>query len=178
MILYKKNYNISVFMPYSDRLDNLSFWYRQLWAESIGKNKMGITPVNALGTVDQHSQLQLYLDGPSDKFFTFIFEKQKKSKKNLDCTYGKDKNYHLLHNKSLNNLLICELKSTIETLKQKKKPLRVIELDEINEKVIGSLMMFLFIETIFSCYFINSDPFDQPAVEEGKILTKKLLENE
>ena len=60
-------------MPYSDRLDNLSLWYRQLWAESIGKNKMGITPVNALGTVDQHSQLQLYLDGPSDKFFTFIF---------------------------------------------------------------------------------------------------------
>ena len=70
------------------------------------------------------------------------------------------------------------MKATIETLKQKKKPLRVIELDEINEKVIGSLMMFLFIETIFSCYFINSDPFDQPAVEEGKILTKKLLENE
>jgi glucose-6-phosphate isomerase len=139
---------------------------------------MGVTPVNALGTVDQHSQVQLYLEGPSDKFFTFIFEKQKKSKKNLDCSYGKDKNYHLLHNKSLNNLLICELKSTIETLKQKKKPLRVIELDEINEKVIGSLMMFLFIETIFSCYFINSDPFDQPAVEEGKILTKKLLENE
>ena len=121
MILYKKNYNISVFMPYSDRLDNLSFWYRQLWAESIGKNKMGITPVNALGTVDQHSQAQLYLEGPSDKFFTFIFERQKKSKKNLDCSYGKDKNYHLLHNKSLNNLLICELKSTIETLKQKKK---------------------------------------------------------
>ena len=78
MNLYKKNYNISVFMPYSDRLDNLSFWYRQLWAESIGKNRMGITPVNALGTVDQHSQLQLYLDGPSDKFFTFIFEKKKK----------------------------------------------------------------------------------------------------
>jgi len=56
--------------------------------------------------------------------------------------------------------------------------LRVIELDEINEKAIGSLMMFLFLETIFSCYFINVDPFDQPAVEEGKILTKKFLENE
>ena len=120
MILYKKNYNISVFMPYSDRLNNLSFWYRQLWAESIGKNKMGITPMNALGTVDQHSQIQLYLDGPSDKFFTFIFEKQKKTKKNLDCSYGKEKNYHLLHNKSLTNLLICELKATIETLKKKK----------------------------------------------------------
>jgi len=178
MILYKKNYNISVFMPYSDRLDNLSFWYRQLWAESIGKNKMGITPVNALGTVDQHSQLQLYLDGPSDKFFTFIFEKQKKIKKKLDCSYGKEKNYRLLHNKSLDNLLIYELKATIETLKQKKKPLRVIQLDEINEKAIGSLMMFLFLETIFSCYFINVDPFNQPAVEEGKILTKKFLENE
>ena len=106
-------------MPYSDRLNNLSFWYRQLWAESIGKNKMGITPVNALGTVDQHSQLQLYLDGPSDKFFTFIFEKKKKKKK-LDCSYGKDKNYSLLHNRPLDDLLIFELKATIETLKQKK----------------------------------------------------------
>ncbi len=178
MILHKKNYNISVFMPYSDRLDNLSFWYRQLWAESIGKNKIGITPMNALGTVDQHSQLQLYLDGPSDKFFTFIFEKQKKSKKKLDCSYGKDKSYRLLHNKSFNNLLFFELKATIETLKQKKNPLRTIELDEINEKTVGSLMMFLFLETIFSCYFTNVDPFNQPAVEQGKILTKKFLENE
>ncbi len=178
MILYKKNYNISVFMPYSDRLNNLSFWYRQLWAESIGKNKMGITPVNALGTVDQHSQLQLYLDGPSDKFFTFISEKQKKPKQKLDCSYGKNKNYHLLHNRSLNELLKFELRATIETLKQKKYPLRVIELDEINEKAIGSLMMFLFLETIFSCYFFNLDPFNQPAVEKGKILTKNFLENE
>jgi len=178
MNLYKKNYNISVFMPYSDRLNNLSFWYRQLWAESIGKNKMGITPVNALGTVDQHSQLQLYLDGPSDKFFTFISEKQKKIKNKLDCRYGKNKIYPLIHNRSLNDLLKFELRATIETLKQKKYPLRLIELDEINEKAIGSLMMFLFLETIFSCYFMNVDPFDQPAVEEGKILTKQFLENE
>ena len=178
MNLYKKNYNISVFMPYSDRLDNLSFWYRQLWAESIGKNRMGITPVNALGTVDQHSQLQLYLDGPSDKFFTFIFEKKKKINKKLDCSYGKDKNFSLLHNRPFENLLIFELRATIETLKQKKAPLRVIELDEINENAIGSLIMFLFLETIFSCYFIDVDPFNQPAVEEGKILTKEFLENE
>ena len=178
MNLYKKNYNISVFMPYSDRLDNLSFWYRQLWAESIGKNRMGITPVNALGTVDQHSQLQLYLDGPSDKFFTFIFEKKKKFYKKLDCSYGKDKNFSLLHNRPFENLLIFELRATIETLKQKKAPLRVIELDKINENAIGSLIMFLFLETIFSCYFIDVDPFNQPAVEEGKILTKEFLENE
>jgi glucose-6-phosphate isomerase len=178
MNLYKKNYNISVFMPYSDRLDNLSFWYRQLWAESIGKNRMGITPVNALGTVDQHSQLQLYLDGPSDKFFTFIFEKKKKFNKKLDCSYGEDKNFSLLHNRPFENLLIFELRATIETLKQKKAPLRVIELDKINENAIGSLIMFLFLETIFSCYFIDVDPFNQPAVEEGKILTKEFLENE
>ena len=105
-------------------------------------------------------------------------KKKKKLKKNLDCSYGKDRNYRLLHNRSLDDLLIFELKATIETLKQKKKPLRVIELEEINEKVIGSLMMFLFLETIFSCYFINVDPFNQPSVEEGKVLTKKFLENE
>ena len=68
---------MSVFMPYIDRLKNFSLWYRQLWAESIGKNGFGLTPVNALGTVDQHSQLQLYLDGPKDKFFTIIGKKIK-----------------------------------------------------------------------------------------------------
>ena len=76
-----KGINISVIMPYIDNLNNFSFWYKQLWAESIGKKKMGITPVNSLGTVDQHSQLQLFLDGPRDKFFTIIGRKKINNKK-------------------------------------------------------------------------------------------------
>ena len=172
----KKGINISVIMPYIDNLNNFSFWYKQLWAESIGKKKMGITPVNSLGTVDQHSQLQLFLDGPRDKFFTIIGRKKNKQQKILDCRYGKNKKLDILHKKSLEILLRAELEATIETLVNKKLPLRFFELDLLNEECIGSLMMYFIIETIFCCYLIDVNPFDQPAVEEGKILTKKKLE--
>mgnify|MGYP001351087357 CR=1 FL=1 len=174
----KKNCNMSVFMPYIDRLKNFSLWYRQLWAESIGKNGFGLTPVNALGTVDQHSQLQLYLDGPKDKFFTIIGKKNKSKSLELDCRFAKSKKFHPLHGKTLEQLLMAEMKATIETIKNKKLPLRYIEVNEIAEMELGALVMFFFIETIFCCYLINVNPFNQPAVEEGKILTKKFLENE
>ena len=172
----KKGINISIIMPYIDNLNNFSFWYKQLWAESIGKKKMGITPVNSLGTVDQHSQLQLFLDGPRDKFFTIIGRKKNKQQKILDCRYGENKKLDILHKKSLEILLRAELEATIETLVNKKLPLRFFELDLLNEECIGSLMMYFIIETILCCYLINVNPFDQPAVEEGKILTKKKLE--
>ena len=164
-------------MPYIDRLNELALWYRQLWAESIGKEKKGITALNALGTVDQHSQLQLFLDGPNDKFFTFIGKKKNEDKHLLDCSYG-NKIFNSLHKKSLDQILFAEMKATIETLKKKKLPLRYIELNDVKEMELGALVMFLFIETIFCCYLIDVNPFDQPAVEEGKILTKKILENE
>ena len=176
ILLQKKGVNISVIMPYIDNLNNLSFWYKQLWAESIGKKKMGTTPVNSLGTVDQHSQLQLFLDGPRDKFYTIIGRKKKKRQSFLDCNYGKSKKIEILHKKSLEILLRAELDSTIETLEKKKLPMRFIELDLLNEECIGSLMMFFFIETILCCYLVNVNPFDQPAVEDGKVLTKKILQ--
>ena len=173
--LKKKGVNMSIVMPYHDLLNNLSFWYRQLWAESIGKKGKGITPVNALGTVDQHSQLQLYLDGPKDKFFTFIEKARDKSVRKLDCHYSKSKTFQDLHQKSLEELLNAEMNATIKTISNKKIPIRRITLESYNEKYIGSLMMFFFIETIFSCFLLEVNPFDQPAVEEGKKLTKRFL---
>ena len=173
--LKKKGVNMSIVMPYHDLLNNLSFWYRQLWAESIGKKGKGITPVNALGTVDQHSQLQLYLDGPKDKFFTFIEKARDKSVTKLDCHYSKSKTFQDLHQKSLEELLNAEMNATIKTISNKKIPIRRITLESYNEKYIGSLMMFFFIETIFSCFLLEVNPFDQPAVEEGKKLTKRFL---
>ena len=83
---------MSIIMPYSDSLQNLSFWYRQLWAESIGDGK-GLTPINSLGTVDQHSQLQLYLGGPRDKFFTIIGERKRKKVQKLIAAL-KEQNLH------------------------------------------------------------------------------------
>ena len=89
-----------------------------------------------------------------------------------------DEIFNSLHKKSLDQILFAEMKATIETLKKKKLPLRYIELNDVKEMELGALVMFLFIETIFCCYLIDVNPFDQPAVEEGKILTKKILENE
>ena len=173
--LHKKGVNMSIIMPYHDSLNNLSFWYRQLWAESIGKEGKGITPLNALGTVDQHSQLQLYLDGPKDKFFTFIGKTKDQRVTKLDCSYSKSKVFRDLHQKSLERLLNAEMNATIKTISNKKIPIRRITLESYNEKFIGSLMMFFFIETIFSCFLLQVNPFDQPAVEEGKKLTKRFL---
>jgi len=174
--LKKKGTNISVLMPYIECLENFTYWYRQLWSESIGKKNNGTTPVNALGTVDQHSQLQLYLDGPKDKFYSIIGKKSKKSKK-PNHLIGLNIEPKVLQNKTLEDLLYAEMNATIKAIKNKGLPLRFIEIEDTNEKTIGSLMMFFCIETIFACYLIDVNPFDQPAVEEVKILTKSLLKN-
>ncbi len=173
--LNKTGINMSVIMPYSDSLNNLSFWYRQLWAESNGKRKRGITPINALGTVDQHSQLQLYLDGPNDKFFTIIGKNPDKAAKKLSCIISEKEDYEPLHKKSLENLLDCEMRATIQTLKKHNLPLRVMIINPTEQKLIGSLMMFFFIETIFGCLLLDVNPFDQPAVEDSKRLTRLYL---
>ena len=177
--LLQKNININIFMPYIDKMQNFSYWLRQLWAESVGKNGKGSTLVNALGTVDQHSQLQLYLDGPKDKFFTIIYKKDSEKKSDiLKCEIGVEKIFNTLQNKSMKKLMAAEVFATIETIKRKKLPLTTISFNEINEDTIGSLLMYFFLETILFCYMLEVDPFDQPAVEEGKILTKEILINE
>ncbi|MBS91517.1 MAG: glucose-6-phosphate isomerase [Rickettsiales bacterium] len=176
--LVNRNYNISVMMPYVDCLNNFSLWYRQLWAESIGKEKKGTTPISALGTVDQHSQLQLFLDGPKDKFFTILGKKEDVSQQIMDCFFGQKKTFELLHNVTLDKVMTAEMQATITTLKNKNLPLRFIQLEDLSENSIGFLMMFFLIETIFCCYLINVNPFDQPAVEEGKKLTRDFLKND
>tara|TARA_E500000331_G_C17164484_1_gene673170 strand:- start:663 stop:1145 length:483 start_codon:yes stop_codon:yes gene_type:complete len=153
-------------------------WYRQLWGESIGKEGLGSTPINALGTVDQHSQLQLYLDGPKDKFITIINLKNKRKTFILDCSIEKNVFCDSLHKKTMNDLIEAEKEATFQTLKKKDIPLRVIELESKNEEVIGELLMHFFLETIYTCHLFGLDPFNQPAVEEGKKLAIKYLENE
>ena len=176
--LLKNNFNMNVLFTYLDSLQNFSLWFRQLWAESIGKNGYGSTPINAVGTVDQHSQLQLYLDGPKDKFFTIIgMEKPLKSNK-LNCHINKINLSESLHKKTLGDLLFAEMKATYQTIKNKNIPLRLIKLNKIDEETLGSLIMCFFIETIYTCYLLKINPFDQPAVEEGKKLAIKFLNNE
>lgn len=172
MSLYEKGFINNVMMPYVDNLENFNHWYRQLWAESLGKNNFGSIPVNSMGTVDQHSQLQLYLEGPKNKFFTFITLENHpqdlliKDLKNVETFFG---------NKKLSEIVKIEEATTIEVLNQKKLPIRIIEIDNLDEEILGGLMMQMFLETILTAYIKNIDPFDQPAVELRKDLAKKLL---
>ncbi len=165
----------NVIMTYSDGLSYFGKWYLQLWAESIGKQNKGITALHAVGTTDQHSQLQLYLDGPKDKFFTFIKGNYKNKGLKIDSETMKAESVHYLVNKTMGDLMHAEQDATTDTFKLNNFKYREIFLSEINEESMGSLMAESIIETIAACIYFEVDPFDQPAVEQGKILTKKYL---
>ncbi len=170
-----KNYLSNVMMTYSDGLNYFGKWYMQLWAESIGKKNRGVTALHAIGTTDQHSQLQLYLDGPKDKFFTFIKSNYQNKGLMIDPEIMKEESVNYLVNKSMGDLMHAEQNATIDTFKLNNFKFREILLDEINEQAIGALLVNSIKETIAACIYFQVDPFDQPAVEQGKILTKKYL---
>ena len=172
----KKGKHISVMMPYVDALQPFSFWYRQLWAESLGKSGHGTLPVNALGAVDQHSQLQLYLDGPKDKFFTVIVASMENKGTLLKDDFDKiDKNLSYLKGATMGDLMEAEQRATIDTLMNNQCPTRVMEIPDLTPDFMGMLMMHFMLETIYTAGLYGVDPFNQPAVEEGKILAKKYL---
>jgi glucose-6-phosphate isomerase len=166
----------TVLMPYCDRLGYFGFWYRQLWAESLGKGGNGTTPVRAMGTVDQHSQLQLYLGGPADKMFTvLILDTAGKGTPIVPAALGGDKSLSYLANRSLGDLLLAEADATAATLVKNGRPTRVMRIATLDERVMGALMMHYMLETMFAAHLLGVDAFDQPAVEEGKILTRQYL---
>ena len=169
------NYNSSIIMTYSDSLYFFGKWYLQLWSESLGKENKGITPIHSVGTTDQHSQLQLYLDGPKDKFFTFITSDHFGKGLKINNKFFDNTSADYLKNKSMGDLMFAEQKATIETFKRNKFKFRQIHLPLINELSIGKLLTLSIIETIATCTYMDVNPFNQPAVEQGKILTKEYL---
>lgn len=172
--IYNNGFSNNVIMPYHDVLRNFNEWYRQLWAESLGKNLLGSTPINSMGTVDQHSQLQLYLEGKADKFFTFINCQNRQS----DIRINNISSIATLYdNKLISQILEIEQNTTIDSIKQKNLPLRIFNIDNLDEYSLGGLMMIMIIETILIGYYHQINPFDQPAVEQRKIMAKKLLQN-
>jgi glucose-6-phosphate isomerase len=173
--LYEEGFTNNVIMPYVDDFKNFTDWYRQLWAESLGKNSFGSTPINSMGTVDQHSQLQLYLDGNRDKFFTFIISNNYKNDFKIKDLKGCPT---LFGNKNLSRILQIEYQTTIEVLKQKKLPIRIFEISSVSEKNIAKMMMQMFLETIIVADSKGINPFDQPAVELRKNLARAILKNE
>ena len=168
--------NASVLMPYLDRLEKFAMWYRQLWGESLGKEGHGTTPVRDLGPVDQHSQLQLYLGGPNDKVFTVLMGAVAGTGATItDKQSGGDPDLSYLVNRTMGDLTDAEQRATADTLAANGRPVRVMKLDRLDEATMGALMMHFMLETIISAHLMGINAFDQPAVEEGKVLARKLL---
>ena len=166
----------TVLMPYIDRLSIFSSWYCQLWAESLGKNGKGTTPISALGTVDQHSQLQLYLDGPNDKLFTLItMAHNDVSLFKVHADHYTHSSVTILQQKTMGQLLMAEQQATIDTLTRCHAVTRTMTLPYLNESVMGALMMHFVLETLATAHLMGVNAFDQPAVEDGKILTRQYL---
>lgn len=170
----KKGRVISVLMPYDERLDRFAFWYRQLWAESLGKDKRGTTPVNALGPVDQHSQLQLYLEGADDKFYTLITAPQNNTL-TADAQACNVPELNWLHNRKLGDLVAAHAEATYQALMNKGRPVRKIDMRAFDEEAIGHLLMDFMLETILAAHLLEVNAFDQPAVEQGKIIAKNIM---
>ncbi|RED48524.1 glucose-6-phosphate isomerase [Aestuariispira insulae] len=165
----------SVMLAYSDRLGSLARWYRQLWAESLGKEGHGTTPVYAMGPVDQHSQLQLWLDGPKDKIFTVLGGPVAKGSDPIDVDLASDPKLDFMVGRTMGDLMDASRRATAETLAKNGRPVRLITLDEISEVSMGALMMHFMLETILAANLLNVDPFDQPAVEQGKVLIRQYM---
>jgi glucose-6-phosphate isomerase len=165
----------TVLMPYVDRLSDFAKWFRQLWAESLGKGGNGTTPIKAMGPVDQHSQLQLYLDGPADKMFTIIQLDVAGKGQRVDPALADDPALYYLSRRTMGDLVAAEQRATAETLARNGRPVRIFRLATLDERVMGALLMHFMIETIISANLVGVDPFDQPAVEEGKVLTRDYL---
>jgi len=165
--------SVSVMMPYCDRLTHFSAWYAQLWAESLGKSGKGSTALRAVGATDQHSQLQLFLDGPRDKFITFITLKNEGQGPSIpdhnDATLAYLKDHHA------GDVIDAQARGTMDTLAKHTIPLREIRLDVLNEETLGALLMHFMLEVIFVADLIGVNAYDQPAVEESKVLAREYL---
>jgi glucose-6-phosphate isomerase len=170
-----KGKSISVLMAYADRLERFTHWYVQLWAESLGKNGKGTTPVAALGPVDQHSQVQLFIGGPRDKLFTLVTVAGAGLGPRMDGELAKLAGEPGLGGKTIGDLVAAEGRATAETLAKNGCPVRTIHLARLNEESLGELLMHFMLETIIAAHLLGVDAFDQPAVEEGKVLAKKYL---
>ena len=169
-----KKINNSIILNYDSSLNNLGYWYQQLVGESLGKGGKGINPVLSSGPKDHHSLLQLYIDGPKDKFFTFFnsSKKENKYKVSKKIMLGK---MSFLKNMNLEDIINNQSNATKNIFKLKKIPFREINFSKKNEEELGEIFTFFVLETILLSRLMNINPFDQPAVEQVKIETKKLL---
>jgi len=177
---------IHVFMPYADRLRTLGAWFQQLWAESLGKAvdrqgreiHTGPTPVAALGAVDQHSLLQLLMEGPDDKVVCFVRVGEREEEVAIPESHAKMPSLSYLGGHTLAHLLETERRATAEALRRAERPSLCLSVDRLDAGAVGELFMFLQIATVYAGALYGVDPLDQPGVELGKELTYGLLGRE
>ena len=174
MILYLRNKKFnSVIINYDENSSNLFFWYQQLVAESLGKEKTGILPIVSNMPKDNHSVMQLYLDGFQNNFYTFFFVKEKKSIKINNKKVLSE--YDYIKKKDINEIIYAQKKATENVFKSKNIPFRSFEVNKRDEKTLGELFCFFILETILIGECLKINPFDQPAVELIKKETKNIL---
>jgi len=172
--LKEKKFN-SIIINYDEDSEDLFKWYQQLVAESLGKKRKGIFPFVSTMPKDNHSLMQLYLDGPQKSYFTFFNVKNNSADRVVNKSILNS--HYFLKNKKLNEILDAQILASENVFKQKKIPYRSIKILNRNEEALGELFSFFILETILISKALNINPYDQPAVESIKINTKKILIN-
>jgi len=183
---YQQGKTMSVMMPYSYQLKDMADWYRQLWAESLGKAKdtkgryvyVGPTPIKALGATDQHSQIQLYREGPNNKLFTFLYARRLDRDVAIGPTLPCAPELGFLAGKTLGQLLDAERKATEYALIVNQRPCLEVVFDRIDAHTIGQFIYLYEVATSIAGRLFEIDPYDQPAVELGKDATYALMGKE
>jgi glucose-6-phosphate isomerase len=174
---------IHVLMPYHDRLRSFALWFQQLWAESLGKAAdrngkrvyTGATPLPAVGAVDQHSQVQLFMEGPRDKVVVFVAVREAGDPVPIPPLHREVAELGYLGGHTLAELLDAERRATADALRQAGRPSMTIELERVDAAALGALFMLFQIATVYAGALFGVDPLDQPGVELGKRLTYGLL---
>lgn len=182
-ISMKQGKNIGVMMPYSDKLRYISDWYAQLWAESLGKEldrngntvNAGQTPVKALGVTDQHSQVQLYNEGPFDKVITFLEVENFDSDITIPANNSGIHDIDFLSGHTMSKLLNTELYATRYNLTRRGRANYTITMDKVDEYNIGALLYLFQLQTAYAGEMLNVDAYNQPGVEGGKNATYALF---
>jgi glucose-6-phosphate isomerase len=168
-----KKINSIILINYASELEDFLYWTQQLIAESLGKKGKGIIPVVSPMPRDHHSLLQLYLDGPKDKLFYIFSLKYKKHMKIKNNVFGSK--YSFIENKKLSTVKDAQKKALIQELKSRNIPYREFRINKVAEETLGELFSYFILETALIGNIIGVDPFNQPAVEQVKSLTKRYL---
>ena len=166
--------NQTVMMPYSSLLKEFSAWFVQLWAESLGKNGKGLTPIPAYGATDQHSQMQLFMEGPNDKMMVLIEVEKFKNDYSLNNSFDAS-SFNLLKTFSLSQLFQAEFVGSLKALQENKRHITHLSIKELTAYNLGQLILFSEALTVYMGELMKLDPFNQPGVEAGKKYAKEWL---